>query len=124
MDIYDTRFQDWFCDSNEYSEIAQFIRARYCPENKYLLAGSKGLIEFVRSDTHFSENYYQWHYKDELTQLLAAYPIYDKQYKKQLTTWAAVVKEWGDAIEFEDRRYGSKHLKQYRIKGLRGEGNV
>lgn len=124
MDIYDTRFQDWFCDSNEYAEIAQFIRARYCPENKYLLAGTRGLIEFVRSDTHFSENYYQWHYKDELMQLLAASPIYDKQYKKQLTTWAAVVKEWGDTIEFEDRRYGSKHLKQYRIKGLRGEGDV
>lgn len=29
MDIYDTRFQDWFCDSNEYADIGQFIRARY-----------------------------------------------------------------------------------------------
>ena len=124
MDIYDTRFQDWFCDSNEYADIAQFIRARYQPENKYLLAGTRGLIEFVRSDTHFPEVYYHWHYKDELTELLKVSPVYDQSYTKQLTTWAAVIKEWGDKIQFEDRRYGSKHLKQYRICGLIAEGIV
>lgn len=124
MDIYDTRFQDWFCDSNEYADIAQFIRARYQPENKYLLSGTRGLIEFVRSDTHFPEIYYQWHYKDEITELLKTSPIYDKTYTKQLTTWASVVKEWGDTIKFEDRRYGNKHLKQYRIVGLLVEGEI
>ena len=111
MDIYDTRFQDWFCDSNEYADIAQFIRARYQPENKYLLSGTRGLIEFVRSDTHFPEIYYQWHYKDEIIELLKSSPVYDKTYTKQLTTWASVVKEWEDVIKFEDRRYGNKHLK-------------
>lgn len=124
MDIYDTRFQDWFCDSNEYADIAQFIRARYQPENKYLLLGAKGLIEFVRSDTHFSESYYQWHYKDEIVELLKTSPIYNREYNKQLVNWAQVVKEWEDVIQFEERRYGSKHLKQYRILGLKGEGNV
>lgn len=124
MDIYDTRFQDWFCDSNEYADIAQFIRARYQPENKYLLSGTRGLIEFVRSDTHFPEIYYQWHYKDEIIELLKSSPIYDKTYTKQLTTWASVVKEWSDTIKFEDRRYGNKHLKQYRIVGLLVEGEI
>jgi hypothetical protein len=111
MDIYDTRFQDWFCDSNEYTDIAQFIRARYQPENKYLLASSKGLIEFVRADTHFPEVYYQWHYKSEIMQLLKDSPVYNKAYDKQLATWSAVVKEWGDTVQFEDRQYGAKHLK-------------
>lgn len=124
MDIYDTRFQDWFCDSNEYADIAQFIRARYQPENKYLLAGTRGLIEFVRSDTHFPEIYYQWHYKEEIVELLKTHPLYNKDYTKQLTTWAAAIKEWGDVIQFEDRKYGSKHLKQYRICGLIAEGTV
>lgn len=124
MDIYDTRFQDWFCDSNEYADIAQFIRARYQPENKYLLAGTRGLIEFVRSDTHFPECYYQWHYKEEITQLLQTSPIYNKEYNKQLPNWSQVVKEWGDVIKFEERKYGTKRLKQYRISGLLAEGSV
>jgi hypothetical protein len=98
VDIYDDRFQDWFCDSNEYTDIGQFIRARFQPENKYLLTGARGLIEFVRSDTHFPEVYYQWHYKNEIMQLLVSSPIYNKNYTKQLTTWSAVVKEWGDTI--------------------------
>ena len=124
MDIYDTRFQDWFCDSNEYADIAQFIRARYQPENKYLLSGTRGLIEFVRSDTHFPECYYQWHYKEEIMQLLQTSPIYNKEYNKQLPNWSQVVKEWGDVIKFEERKYGAKRLKQYRISGLLAEGSV
>lgn len=124
MDIYDTRFQDWFCDSNEYADIAQFIRARYQPENKYLLSGTRGLIEFVRSDTHFPECYYQWHYKEEIQQLLQTSPIYNKEYNKQLPNWSQVVKEWGDVIKFEERKYGAKRLKQYRISGLLVEGSV
>lgn len=124
MDIYDTRFQDWFCDSNEYADIAQFIRARYQPENKYLLSSTRGLIEFVRSDTHFPECYYQWHYKEEIMQLLQTSPIYNKEYNKQLPNWSQVVKEWGDVIKFEERKYGAKRLKQYRIGGLIVEGSV
>lgn len=124
MDIYDTRFQDWFCDSNEYADIAQFIRARYQPENKYLLSSTRGLIEFVRSDTHFPECYYQWHYKEEIAELLQTSPIYNKEYNKQLPNWSQVIKEWGDTIRFEERKYGTKHLKQYRILGLIGEGEV
>lgn len=124
VDIYDTRFQDWFCDSNQYVDIAQFIRARYQPENKYLLTGSKGLIEFVRSDTHFPECYYQWHYKEELMKLLTESPIYNKTYERQLPNWSQVQKEWGDTIKFEERKYGTKHLKQYRVVGLLAQGTV
>ena len=117
IDIYDERFQDWFCDSNQYMDIAQFIRARYSPLNKYLPSTAKGLIEFVRSDTHFSECYHQWHFKDEIIKLLNDCPVYNKSFNKRLLTWSQVVKEWEDEIIFEERKYGAKHLKQYRVGG-------
>lgn len=117
IDIYDKRFQDWLCDSHSYSDIGQFIRARYQPERKYILTSARGLIEFVREEGHFPACYYAWHTRDELKQLLTQSPIYTQDYQKQLGTWAAVKKEWGEKLEFEDRTYGAKHIKQYRIKG-------
>ena len=44
-------------------------------------------------------------------QLLQTSPIYNKEYNKQLPSWSQVVKEWGDVIKFEERKYGAKHLK-------------
>ena len=117
FDVYDTRFQDWLCDSRQYSDIGQFIRARYAPSRKYLLLSAKRLIEFVREEGHFSACYYTWHTREEIKELLNQYPIYDKKFEKQLPTWSAVKKEWNDIIEFEDRQYGRNHLKQYRIVG-------
>ena len=117
FDVYDTRFQDWLCDSRQYSDIGQFIRARYAPSRKYLLLSAKRLIEFVREEGHFSACYYTWHTREEIKELLNQYPIYDKKFEKQLQTWNAVIKEWSDVIDIEDRRYGKNHLKQYRIVG-------
>lgn len=117
LDIYDQRFQDWFCNSTSYSDMGQFIRARYEPNNKYLLNDARGLVEFVRADDHFPACYYIWHGSKELKELLKEYPIYTRDYNKQLTTWSAVQKEWGADFEFVDRKYGAKHLKQYRIVG-------
>lgn len=118
INIYDKRFQDWLCDSRAYVDIGQFIRARYQPQRKYILNSARKLIEFVREEGHFPACYYVWHNKDEIKDLLAMSPIYNKSYEKQLTTWSAVKKEWGDIIEFEDRQYGRAKTKQYRIKGL------
>lgn len=119
IDIYDTRFQDWICNSRNYMDIGQFIRARYAPERKYILSAAKMLVEFVREDGHFSACYYTWHNKDEIKELLQTYVVYDKTFTKQLLTWQAVTKEWGDEIEFEERKYGRAHIKQYRIVGLK-----
>lgn len=119
IDIYDTRFQDWICNSRNYTDIGQFIRARYAPERKYILSAAKMLVEFVREDGHFSACYYTWHNKDEIKELLQTYVVYDKTFTKQLLTWQAVTKEWGDEIEFEERKYGRAHIKQYRIVGLK-----
>lgn len=121
IDIYDTRFQDWLCDSRSYMDIGQFIRARYQPERKYILNAARGLIEFVREEGHFPACYYEWHTKDELKELLSSSPIYTKDFKKQLTTWVSIKKEWEDIIEFEERRSGAKHTKQYRIVGNKKE---
>ena len=117
LNIYDKRFQDWLCESRAYCDIGQFIRARYQPERKYLLKSTRGLIEFVREEGHFPACYYTWHNKDELKELLVQSPIYTKDYSKQLETWNAVKKQWGDTIEFEDRQYGRARTKQYRIVG-------
>lgn len=122
LNIYDTRFQDWLCDSQLYTDIGQFIRARYAPQRKYLLSSAKRLVEFVREEGHFAIQYYSWHNKDELKQLLEDYPIYDQKFEKILTTWTAVVKEWDDKIIFEDRRFGKNHVKQYRIVGEKKAG--
>ena len=115
IDIYDPRFQDWLCDSLSYADIGQFIRARYEPARKYILNAARGLIDFVRDDGHFPAFYYGWHTKDEIKEQLAVSPIYTKDYKKQLSTWTAVKKEWADEFEFEERRYGTNHIKQYRV---------
>lgn len=118
LNIYDKRFQDWLCESRAYCDIGQFIRARYQPERKYLLKSVRGLIEFVREEGHFPACYYTWHNKDELKELLIQSPIYNKDYTKQLENWNAVRREWGEVIEFEERKYGRARTKQYRIVGL------
>ena len=118
LNIYDKRFQDWLCESRAYCDIGQFIRARYQPERKYLLKSARGLIEFVREEGHFPACYYAWHNKDELKELLVQSPIYTKDYTKQLENWSAVRREWGQVIEFEERKYGRARIKQYRIVGL------
>ena len=117
VDVYDTSIQDWICNSNEYEDVGQFIRARFSPERQYLLESARGLVDFTRNG--IAIDYYDWHTVDELKVLLQEKPIYTKEKEggeksKQLATFAAVKKEYPDL--FEKRRYGKNHTIQYRIK--------
>ena len=116
VNVYDSTIQDWICNSNEYEDVGQFIRARFSPERQYLLESARGIIDFTRKG--FAVDYYEWHSLDELKILLMQKPIYSretvKDKAKQLMTFAAVRKEYPDI--FEKRRYGTNHITQYRIK--------
>ena len=116
VSVYDTSFQDWICNSNEYEDVGQFIRARFAPQRQYLLTSAKGLIEFTRNS--FAIDYYEWHSLAEIKELLDEKPIYtqgtEENKPKQLTTFAAVKKEYPDL--FEKRTHGRNRQVQYRIR--------
>jgi len=112
--VYDTSFQDWICDSKEYESIIQYMRARFVPARQYLLTGAKGLIDFIRNG--FFEDYYEWHTLSELRILVKEKPVFDRKGNKQLTTFNAIKKEYPELVE--SRRYGAKHIIQYRIKSV------
>ena len=116
INIYDSSIQDWICNSNEYEDVGQFIRARFSPERQYLLNSAKGLVDFTRNG--FAVDYYSWHTLSELKQLLEDKPIYSKntegENQHKLTTFAAVRKEYPEL--FEKRIYGRTRTVQYRIK--------
>jgi len=113
VDIFDYSIQDWICNTSDYEDIVQFNRARFQPENRYLLNGTQGWVEFVQDG--FAADYYQWHNLTELKQLLEDHPIFSKDAQlKRLTTFAAVKKEYPDL--FEKRIHGQNKLTQYRIK--------
>lgn len=113
VDIEDTTIQDWICNSDEYEDIIQSIRARFRPARQYILESAHGLISFVQNG--FPTEYNEWHSLDELRQLLIKYPIYTKDMNpKKLNTFAAVQKEYPD--KFEKRQYGRNKTVQYRIK--------
>ena len=114
INLYDTSFQDWICNSDDYEDIGQYIRARFCPSRQYLLEKVKGLVDFIRNG--FSIDYYNWHNLEELKILLEEKPIYTKDInnRKKLTTMRAVVNEYPDL--FEKRQYGRAKTTQYRIK--------
>lgn len=116
VNVYDTSFQDWICNSNEYEDVGQFIRARFPPARQYLLNSAKGLVEFTRNG--FAVDYYTWHTLSELKQLLEDKPIYSQNKECsnpcKLTTFGAVKKEYPDL--FEKRTYGRAKTIQYRIK--------
>lgn len=113
VNIYDETIQDWICNSKDYEEIVQSNRARFSPARRYLLECTRGWVEFVQDG--FAAEYYQWHSLDELRELLEIHPIFSKDtHLKQLTTFAAVKKEYPNL--FEMRKYGKAKVTQYRIK--------
>lgn len=113
IDIYDTTIQDWVCNSKDYEEIIQSMRARFQPERQYLLEGAQGWVEFIQNG--FAAEYYNWHTRDEFNQLLQNHPIFCKGDKcKPLTTPNAVMKEYPEL--FEKRQFGVKKITQYKIK--------
>jgi len=113
VDIYDTTIQDWICDSDEYEDVVQSMRARFNPARQYLLESARGLVSFVQDG--FPTEYNEWHTAEELKELLRAHPIYSSGDNPQkMSTFAAVLKEYPD--KFEKRRYGRNKTTQYRIK--------
>jgi len=113
VDIYDTSIQDWICDSDEYEDVVQSMRARFNPARRYLLESARGLVEFVQDG--ISTVYNEWHSLDELKELLTRHPIYSAGNSPQkLSTFNAVLKEYPD--RFEKRRYGKNKTTQYRVK--------
>lgn len=113
LNIYDTSFQDWICNSDEYESLVQYMRARFSPARQYLLKSARGVIDFIQKG--FPADYYEWHTLDELRILIKEKPIFtDDQEKKKLLSFNAVRKEYPDL--FESRKYGRSRLTQYRIK--------
>lgn len=114
INIYDKTYQDWICNSTEYEDIGQYLRARFCPEREYLLEKTRGMVDFIQNG--FSVSYYTWHSVKELKELLKEKPIYSKDMNKRvkLTTIQAVAKEYPEL--FEKRTYGRAKTTQYRIK--------
>lgn len=113
VDVFDTTIQDWICNSAEYEEIVQSNRARFSPNNQYLLEKARGLVEFVQNG--FAAQYYQWHSLDELRVMIQKYPIFRKNDSStKITTFAAVRKEYPEL--FEMRKYGKSRITQYRMK--------
>lgn len=113
VDIYDTSIQDWICNSFDYEDIIQSNRARYSYQNRYLLNGTQGWVEFVQNG--FAAEYYQWHSVDEFKELLTIHKIFsDSTNPVALMTIPAVQKTYPDLLE--KRRYGKQRITQYRIK--------
>lgn len=113
VDIYDMSIQDWICNSKDYEQIVQSSRARFSPERRYLLEGTRGWVEFVQNG--FAAEYYQWTSVDQLKQLLQNHPVFTKgSDAKQITTIPALKKEYNERLEA--RKYGRARLTQYRIR--------
>lgn len=108
IDILDTTFQDWICNSSVYEDVGQFIRARFQPERKFLLNAA-----FTLKQEGFPAIYYEWHSVKELRFLLAENPILDENHKPY-KTWNAFVKKNPEKIE--KRKYGRQQDIQYRIR--------
>ena len=114
VDIVDTNFQDWLCNSQDYEDIGQFIRARFAPERKYLLNDSKTLVSFVQDG--IPGIYYDWHCVSELRELIIEQPLY-RENGKPFKNWNEARKYFEEQDRIEERVYGKGRIKQYRFKG-------
>lgn len=112
IDIVDTNFQDWLCNSNDYEDIGQFLRARFEPERKYLLNNSKALVSFVQEGV--PGIYYDWHYIAELRELIVEQPLY-RENGKPFKNWNEARKYFEEQGMIEERVYGKGRMKQYRF---------
>lgn len=104
VDWYDTSFQDWICNSTEYEELGQFIRARFAPKRQYLLKQAYGLVESIRNGPN--EEFYEWHTTEEMKKLLEKFPIYDENQKK-FSNWNQVRKYFSERKLVETRHLHS-----------------
>lgn len=114
VNVYDQTYQDWICNSDDYEDVHQFLRARFSPERQYLLESARGLVSFVQHG--FPAIYGEWHTIDEMKELLDKYPLYTTDVTpKRIKTLAALTAAYPDRIE--KRRYGAAHRIQYRVIG-------
>ena len=112
IDIVDTDFQDWLCNSQDYEDIGQFIRARFEPERKYLLNETKQLVSFVQEG--IPSVYYDWHSLPELRMLIVEQPLY-KEDGKPFKSWNEARKYYLEQNKIEERKFGADKIKQYRF---------
>ena len=112
IDIVDTNFQDWLCNSQDYEDIGQFIRARFEPERKYLLNETKQLVSFVQEG--IPSVYYDWHSLPELRTLIVEQPLY-KEDGKPFKSWNEARKYYLEQNKIEERKFGADKIKQYRF---------
>ena len=115
IDIIDTNFQDWLCNSTDYEDIGQFIRARFEPERKYLLTNCRQLVSFIQNG--IPAEYYEWHTLPELRKLIIDNPLY-KDDGTCFKSWNEARKYYESKGTMEERSYGKAKLKQYRIRHL------
>lgn len=114
VNVFDQTYQDWICNSDDYEDVHQFLRARFSPERQYLLESARGLVSFVQHG--FPAIYYEWHTINEMKELLDKYPLYTTDVTpKRIKTLAALTAAYPDRIE--KRRYGAAHRIQYRVIG-------
>lgn len=114
VNVFDQTYQDWICNSDDYEDVHQFLRARFSPERQYLLESARGLVSFVQHG--FPVIYYEWHTINEMKELLDKYPLYTTDVTpKRIKTLAALTAAYPDRIE--KRRYGAAHRIQYRVIG-------
>ena len=113
ISMYDETYQDWICNSDEYEDVHQFMRARFSPERQYLLESARGLVQFVQHG--FPVEYYEWHSIKELKAMLEEIPIYTDDIKpKKITSISMLAEAYPNRVE--KRRYGAAHQVQYRVK--------
>jgi len=107
VNVYDESYQDWICNSSDYEDVHQFMRARFSPERQYLLESARGLVSFVQHG--FPAEYYEWHNVKEVKDLLTEKPIYTCDVEpKRITTATALAAAYPDRVE--KRRYGKAHV--------------
>lgn len=114
INVYDTSYQNWICDSTEYEDLHQFLRARFCPEKQFLLESARGLVEFVQGG--FPAVYYEWHTLEEMKQLLVDKPVMTQEVEPQrIKTIQALKRAYPARVE--QKQFGKTKKTMYRIIG-------
>ena len=112
VNVYDETYQDWICNSNEYEDVHQYMRARFSPERQYLLESARGLVDFIQHGIPAA--YYEWNTVAQLKELFQTQPIYTNDISPARITTTAAYKAAYPAY-LEARRYGKNKVWQYKL---------
>ena len=110
--VYDETYQDWICNSSEYEDVHQYMRARFSPERQYLLESARGLVDFIQHGIPAA--YYEWNTVAQLKELFQTQPIYTNDISPARITTTAAYKAAYPAY-LETRRYGKNQVWQYKL---------